>query len=119
MGTFADNRNPRGSVQTGALAYRLAASAMVLVAVAATATSVEARIKCRGDLQVVNGQLIATPYCEDQYLAKVARTYGMRTSANRIRNNPNYKREVCRLVRNDIRVQEQCNRILPTPRSGW
>ena len=80
----------------------------------ASITDADARIRCRKDMQIVNGQFIATPYCEDQYLAKVARQYGTRTSAARIRNNPNHKKEVCRLVRHDIRVQETCQRILPS-----
>ncbi len=88
---------------------------MAFGAVLFSPTTADARIKCRGDMQIVNGQPIATPYCEDQYLAKVARQYGTRTSAARIRNNPNHKKEVCRLVRHDIRVQEACRRILPSP----
>ena len=38
----------------------------------------------------------------------VAREFGVKASAERVRNNPNYKREICRLVGRDIRVQEAC-----------
>ncbi len=42
----------------------------------------------------------------------------MRASADRIRYNPNYKREVCRFVGNDIRVSEHCLNERPSIRSG-
>jgi hypothetical protein len=32
----------------------------------------------------------------------------MRVSAAKIRNNPNYKKEICRTVWTDIRVQTAC-----------
>jgi hypothetical protein len=67
-----------------------------------------AAIKCENGFQRVQGDLIATPYCQDQYLAQVARQYGFDASAAKIRNNPNYKKEICRFVFNDIRVQSTC-----------
>ncbi|MEQ1653370.1 MAG: hypothetical protein ABL897_12840 [Hyphomicrobium sp.] len=67
-----------------------------------------AAITCKDGYQLVQGNYLATPYCQDDLLAKVARQYGMRTSASAIRENPNYKREVCRLVGRDIRVQQTC-----------
>src|SRR5262245_43804768 len=36
----------------------------------------QARIICDGNFQVVNGQPIATPYCRELNLARVARGYG-------------------------------------------
>ncbi len=65
-------------------------------------------IHCRGGAQLVAGSYITTPFCQDELLASVARGYGMRASADRIRYNPNYKREVCRFVGHDIRVSEHC-----------
>ncbi|MEO1206309.1 MAG: hypothetical protein AAFV45_08250 [Pseudomonadota bacterium] len=68
-----------------------------------------AKIKCNGAYQVIKGAgEIATPYCGDNYLARVARDFGVRVSAKTIRNNPNKKEEVCRLVGYDIRVQDIC-----------
>lgn len=67
-----------------------------------------AAIQCKGGYQVVQGNLLATPYCQDALLATVARQYGFKTSASAIRQNPNHKREVCRFVGRDIRVQENC-----------
>ena len=70
----------------------------------------QARIQCSGAYQVVRGQgQIATPYCEDQYLARVARRYGIRVSAAAIRRSPSRKEEVCRVVGHDGRVASICH----------
>ena len=61
-------------------------------------------IDCVPGLQGVNGQMIYTPYCQDEYLADVAREYGFKASAAKIRNNPT----ICRFVFEDIRVQITC-----------
>lgn len=74
----------------------------------AALTSPAAAIKCENGYQRVQGNLLATPYCQDQYLAQVARERGFKTSAAEIRNNPNHKKELCRFVFSDIRVQQTC-----------
>jgi hypothetical protein len=80
----------------------------VVLAVTGLVTPAAAAIKCVKGYQKVQGNLIFTPYCQDQYLAQVARQYGLKASAAKIRNNPNYKKEICRTVFTDIRVQETC-----------
>lgn len=65
-------------------------------------------IQCVKDTQVVNGQLIHSPYCADEYLAKVARGYGIKVTPSQLRNNPNLKKNVCRTVFTDIRVSLIC-----------
>jgi hypothetical protein len=65
-------------------------------------------VDCQKGYQRVQGDLISTPYCQDQYLAEVASEYGFQASAARIRNDPNYKKELCQFVFNDIRVQSTC-----------
>jgi len=82
-----------------------------------TLSPAEARIVCRDGFQKVAGNLIATPYCQDDLLARVAREYGMQASAARVRDNPNYKREVCRFVGNDIRISEYCLQEAPSFRA--
>jgi hypothetical protein len=68
-----------------------------------------AGIKCEGNFQVQKGgNKIATPYCEDNYLALVAREHGMSASASAIRANPSVKERACRLVGDDIRVKDTC-----------
>ena len=79
-------------------------AAVVLVTFAKPAGAID----CVRGLQRVNGQMIYTPYCRDEYLADVARQYGFKASAAKLRNNPNFKKEICRFVFEDIRVQITC-----------
>ena len=69
-------------------------------------------IDCVRGLQWVDGQMLYTPYCQDEYLAEVAREFGFKASAAKIRNNPTsrkrfaasslktfeFKSPACRLV---------------------
>jgi hypothetical protein len=97
--------------------YRPVASAAVLLAAITVACPAYA-ITCESGYQRVQGNLIATPYCQDEYLAQVARQFGFKTSGDRIRGNPNYKREVCAIAGRDIRVQSICIESNPTGRTG-
>ena len=81
---------------------------VLLAMLAALAPGAEARPKCHEGFQDIGGRQISTPYCEDQYLAEVAREYGSRISAETIRNNPIAKRDICRLIGRDIRVNQSC-----------
>lgn len=85
------------------------------IAFAASATSASA-IECNEDYQIVQGRPVSTPYCRDNYLAAVARTYGYRVSDTTIRNNPSRKEEICRYIGSDIRVQTACAEVLPGSR---
>ena len=68
-----------------------------------------AGIQCEGPFQIVQGRRVATPYCQDNYIAYVAnRSYGIRVSAYEIRHNPNQKVEVCRAIGADSRVRSAC-----------
>ena len=99
-----------------ALSSKPLAAAAALVCLGSLIAPAHARIVCKDGFQNVAGSMIATPYCQDELLAKVAREYGMRAPAARIRNNPNYKREVCRLVGADIRVSDYCMNESPRSR---
>ncbi len=68
----------------------------------------DAQIRCDGRFQIVKGQPHATPYCEDEYLAAVARSYGVRVSGRAVRNDPSVKANICRFVGSDPRVQDIC-----------
>jgi hypothetical protein len=89
-----------------------------LAAVVLTVAGPALAIECNKGYQRVQGQDLATPYCQDNYLAEVARSFGVRTSAEAIRNNPSTKREVCRLVGRDIRVQSNCASVDGSGRGG-
>jgi hypothetical protein len=70
-------------------------------------------IECQGSFQVQrDGSTIATPYCQDSNLARVAREKGVRVSAAEIRENPNLKARVCVMAGEDNRVRETCDRYL-------
>ena len=69
---------------------------------------VQARIVCDGDFQAVHGLAVATPYCREQNLARVARGYGMRVSAESIRYSESAKADICRAIGHDNRVREIC-----------
>jgi hypothetical protein len=81
--------------------------ALALLA-AGAALPAEAKIACKDGYQIVSGAALATPYCQDELVAEVAREYGMKVSAHAIRYNPNLKRNVCQFVGRDIRIQQAC-----------
>lgn len=110
-------RTERGAMSTARVLAL--ASAFVLAGLAIVPGSAQAAIKCHKGYQKVSGSYLATPFCQDKYLAQVAREYGMRYSANTIRNNPNIKRNVCRLVGQDIRVHDNCVTVTPRPRGRF
>jgi len=78
-----------------------------------------AKIACSNGFQKVQGYWLATPYCQDELVAAVARQYGIKASAEAIRENPNFKREVCRLIGQDIRVKETCDEANPSERGRY
>jgi hypothetical protein len=87
-------------------------TAACFAGLAAAATPASA-IECEGNFQIQkNGNQISTPYCQDGYLAIVAREYGMRVSAKAIRYNPSVKVKACRFVGEDIRVKSTCQQYL-------
>jgi hypothetical protein len=77
-------------------------------AVALLPAVAHAKIVCDDGFQVVRGKYLASPYCQDALVAQVAREHGMETTVARIRANPNYRREVCRFVGEDVRIVEYC-----------
>jgi hypothetical protein len=84
------------------------ASLLFLSLVALHATPAAARIVCKDGFQSVNGSEMATPYCQDEYLAEVAREYGMRITGAGVRNNLQIKEAACKLVGYDTRVRDDC-----------
>ena len=92
---------------------RVALSLLAAILVIGTARPADAKIECHKGAQRVQGEWLVTPYCQDAYLAEVAREYGVKASAPAIRNNPNLRREVCLIVGNDIRVQQTCIEVEP------
>jgi len=75
---------------------------------AAFATPAAAHIACDGDYQIVEGNEIATPYCSDRTLARVARERGARVTGREVRSNPAIKDDLCRFVGDDPRLTTEC-----------
>ena len=72
-----------------------------------------ARILCQGEFQVTQYGLIATPYCGDEEIARVAGSYGWSKSAATIHTNPLSKVYICQtLGRYDWRLQGPCGGYL-------
>ena len=73
------------------------------------AFDVQARIKCNGPYQVVRGHgELVTPYCQDEYLARVARSYGVRVAASEIRRSTSRKERICQFIGHDTRIYDIC-----------
>jgi hypothetical protein len=73
-----------------------------------------AKILCKGIFQgtKTNG-LIATPYCGDEEIARVARTYGWKVTGDQVRNDPLKKVYVCQALGGDVRIQSPCGAYAP------
>jgi hypothetical protein len=83
--------------------------ATTLAALAFATAGTAAAITCNGNFQVLpNGSEIATPYCEDNELARVAMRHGMCVRPWEIRHHPTLKAEACGFVGDDIRVRDTC-----------
>jgi hypothetical protein len=96
---------------------KFVAAALAASAVAMVSGGAQARIQCDGQYQIVQGNAIATPYCQDNYLAQVARGYGMKVSMADVRI-PSKKQEVCQFIGHDARLSSICSGWRVDPNSG-
>ena len=81
---------------------------MVLAVAGPIAGSALGAIRCNGAYQINSLGEFHTPYCEDGYLAQVARAFGWRVSGDQIRANYGLKAEICRAIGFDSRILEIC-----------
>jgi hypothetical protein len=72
-----------------------------------------AKIQCKGTFQVTKDGLIATPYCGDEEIARVARSYGWKVTGAQIRNDPLKKVYACQAFGNDVRLKGACGAYAP------
>lgn len=96
-----DAHRVRGLVSCG-----LGAALIGLVVAASPALA--AKIKCQGIFQVTKNGLISTPYCQEEEIARVARSYGWKVTANQVHNDPLKKVRICRALGNDNRLKGAC-----------
>lgn len=81
---------------------------MISLLIAAVPGPASALIQCRGSFQVSKYGLIATPYCEEEEIAKVAQSYGSRVTAAQVHNNPLTKVYICQQLGDDVRLKGSC-----------
>jgi hypothetical protein len=94
------------------LASGFTVAVTALLALAATSPA-EARIECRGQFQVSKYGLISTPYCEEEQIARVARSYGVNVTSAQVRNDALKKVYLCQTLGNDIRMKGSCGAYAP------
>lgn len=89
--------------------FAIASAALAAAVVFVPLGAAQARIQCDGNFQIgKGGQSFASPYCQDQNLARVAQGYGMRYSFQAIRDSDSIKGQICRAIGHDNRVREAC-----------
>ena len=91
-------------------AATLAATALLAISLASPAA---ARIECRGNFQMSKYGPIATPYCEEENIARVARSYGSKVTGAEVRNNPLKKVYLCQVYGGDNRLKGACGAYSP------
>ena len=89
------------------------AAAALIATLAMLPTAAEAKIRCDQEYQLNKSGPVRTPYCEDDYLARVASSRGRPVSGAAIRANYGLKRDVCRSLRFDTRVASICGPLQP------
>jgi hypothetical protein len=75
---------------------------------ALSAVPAGARIVCDGAFMVTRQGRIFTPNCGDALIAKVAQSYGWKTTAAEVGDKPLTKVYVCQVLGGDIRLKEAC-----------
>jgi hypothetical protein len=73
----------------------------------------EARIQCKGNFQVTKYGLISTPHCEEENIARVARSYGVNVSGAQVRNDALKKVYLCQRLGGDNRLKGSCGAYSP------
>jgi hypothetical protein len=68
----------------------------------------EARIECRGNFQMTKYGPIATPYCEEEQIAFVARSYGQKVTGAQVHYDPLTKVYLCQTIGYDSRLKGSC-----------
>ena len=95
------------------LKLSVASFGIVALLSAASFHPAAARILCDGEFQITKYGPIATPYCGDQVIARVANEYGWRDSAAGVGSNPLAKVYICQTLGRDWRLQGPCAGYVP------
>ena len=76
------------------------------------------KLQCEGPYQIVNGDRLATPICQNRYIARVARKYGYRVTGRQLGRNANKKVLICTNLAHDTRIRHNCGAYAITPNVG-
>jgi len=90
-----------------------AALAAVLLLAFSFASPADARIRCHGNYQASKYGPIATPYCQEENIARVAQSYGANVTGSEVRNNPLTKVYLCQVYGHDSRLKGACGAYAP------
>jgi hypothetical protein len=82
--------------------------ALAAFLIAAAASPAAAKIECRGNFQITKHGPISTPYCEEENIARVARTYGFKVTGAEVRRDPLKKVYLCQIIGGDTRLKGSC-----------
>jgi hypothetical protein len=100
------------------LKLNVASFGTVALLSAASLHPAAAGIPCDGEFQITKYGPIATPYCGDQVIARVANSYGWRDSAAGVGSNPLAKVYICQTLGYDWRLQGPCSGYGPRGSGG-
>ena len=90
------------------------ATIAVTALLAVGASPAEAHIEYRGNFQVTKKDgLIATPYCEEENIARVAQSYGIRVTPEEVHRNALTKVYLCQPIGDDSRLKGSCGAYAP------
>ncbi len=88
---------------------RILLSSVCAAAIMVIAASPAQAINCREGFQFQrNGEVIATPFCEAEFLAKVARKHGFRVTGSEIRHYLEAKSKACQIAGGDYGTLSTC-----------
>jgi hypothetical protein len=96
------------TTMTKVLQTCLTAGAAIALLVSFAFEPAAARVECRGNFQVSKYGLIATPYCEEEQIARVAQSYGTKVTAAQVHNDALTKVYLCQTIGWDQRLKGSC-----------
>lgn len=91
----------------------VAAVGTAFLALAMAPEPAAAKIKCQGIFQVTKHGPISTPYCQEQEIARVARSYGWKVTDAQVHNDPLKKVYICQALGGDNRLKGACGAYAP------
>ena len=91
-------------------AATLAAASLLAFSLASPAA---ARIQCQGIFQITKHGPISTPYCQEEEIARVARSFGTNVTAAEVHQNPLKKVYLCQIYGDDNRLKGACGAYAP------